>query len=301
MKGAKFSKIGLCSLAAYASLGDFLRETFKCSNQKLKYFYSKTELSRGVERGYEYSLPLDLVNSGKVAPVFESSRRPKIITENESFLILSKPYGLHGHPQSYSETDTVLNFLREARSDISWDDFKESEKGLLYRLDQGTSGLLIFVKDPKTHVILRDNFSKSVSEKFYYALVSGHLKFKGLVETPLVASGARGAKVKVDAKGASATLEVVDSHYFESKDVTLVKIKLETGLRHQIRVQMQSLGHPLVGDELYQGVAAPRLFLHCYSYVVGSEMFIDPRFDLLGEYLGLDSGLEMFGDKLLIS
>lgn len=301
MKDAKFNKIQLCVIHPGESLGNFLKELLGCSNQLLKDYYSKKQLTHKLRHKDELELAIDLVNKSIVAPVYENSLQPRILAEDERFLVLEKPFGIHGHPLLYSERSTVLNYLRQVRSDINWESFIQAEKGLLYRLDADTSGLLIFCREAHIHQMIRGEFHENVHAKTYYALVGGEVTHRGVLSHHLESFGERSSKVRVSDEGQPAELEILDAHYVAAVDASLVKISLHTGLRHQIRVQMQAIGHSIIGDELYGGRSAKRLYLHCYSYQVQGQVFTSNHFALLADYLGLDSGLEVFGDKLLIT
>lgn len=301
MKDAKFNNIQLCVLDPGESLGSFLKELLNCSNQQLKEYYSKKQLTHKLRVKDELELAIDLVNKSIVAPIYEHSVKPRVLSEDEDFLVLEKPFGVHGHPLLYSERATVLNYLRQERSDIDWHNFAQAEKGLLYRLDADTSGLLIFCKETQTHQMIRSEFHENVHAKTYYALVAGDVTHRGVLTHHLESFGERSARVRVSDLGQLAELEVLGAHYVAAVDASVVKISLHTGLRHQIRVQMQAIGHSIIGDELYGGRAGKRLYLHCFSYQVQGRVFTANHFALLADYLGLDGGLEVFGDQLLIT
>lgn len=304
MKGEKYSRTELCALTGHTSLKEYLEVLLGLSQNKLKEALTKAQLARVVGPRDVVSLPLALVNRALINPHYLSSRQVTVISEDKDVIALSKPAGIHGHPMNYEECDTVLNFLRTERRDIPWDDFHSPEKGLLYRLDRETSGLLLFIKSASLHHQLRQNFQALVKEKIYFALVEGNLEHRGEFSCALESFGPKGAQMRLSRSGGEeATLAVEAVEYFAKRDVSLVKVRLYSGSRHQIRVQLKILGHPIVGDELYQGREAERLFLHCYRYTLElSELkvFCDQHFELLGDYLGIDGGLQVFGDKLLI-
>lgn len=305
MKGEKYSSAALCSLIDSESLGEYLALLLGASKNKLKEYFSKQELARRVSSQCEIEIPLRLVNLNRISPKWSSQSRVRLLEEDSEIIAVSKPAGIHGHPQHYDETETVLNYLRFKRSDIDWESFTEPEKGLLYRLDRETSGLLLFSKSSLSHQNLRANFKSLVKEKFYYALVEGELKHRGEVQSLLEPFGPKGAQMRQAMPGKvaeEASLFIVDAKYFDKSDVSLVKIKLETGLRHQIRVQMKILGHPIIGDQLYGGKVAARLYLHCFKYTLAQseKSYADSELALFRDYLGVDGRLEVFGDQLLI-
>lgn len=139
---------------------------------------------------------------------------------------------------------------------------------VVHRLDQATSGVLIFAKSEKVKDFLKDNWSTTV--KTYYAIVEGHLQKKsGLIESYLqededyVVSSTKDSE---KGKLARTEYEVVQ----ESAAFTLVKINLLTGKKNQIRVHFSEAGHPLVGDAKYgdKNTKYKELMLHSFSVVI---------------------------------
>ncbi|MDH5580377.1 MAG: RNA pseudouridine synthase, partial [Bdellovibrionales bacterium] len=125
--------------------------------------------------------------------------------------------------------------------------------------------------------------------KVYQLIVKGDLDCRGLLENYLAPCGKKGAQMKVlpHNDGQLARLEVLESEYLASKDVTLVSVKLITGVRHQIRVQMSHLGHPIVGDPIY-GEGGERLMLHAKRYELqfdNTKMSFESKVDLFSFFL----------------
>lgn len=226
--------------------------------------YKKSGLKKNLsfKKGKTIELPIDLLRNGEVNPVF-TGEPIKILGEESCFMALSKPSGIHGHPQSFSETTTVLNFLKSKNLCPS---FGGAERGLLYRLDKETSGVLIIAKEEEGFHEIRDHFKTLAKEKIYLAIVEGNLTTLGEQVHFLKGSEAKGSKQKEDLEGSEAKLTIISSQWSEAHDCSLVKIKLDTGLRHQIRAQLSILGFPILGDELYGGRVEERLFLHALSY-----------------------------------
>jgi 23S rRNA pseudouridine1911/1915/1917 synthase len=252
--------------------------------------YKKSGLKKNLsfKKGKLLELPIDLLRNGEVNPVYEGE--PLVLLKDEEyFLAISKPYGIHGHPHSFSETKTVLNFLKSKNLCPS---FGEAERGLLYRLDKETSGVLILAKTEKVYQELRKNFSAFAKEKIYLAIVEGELLETGEQVHFLKGSEAKGSKQKEDAAGIRAKLNILSSTYNRDQDCSLIKIKLETGLRHQIRAQLSILGFPILGDELYGGRSSERVFLHSLNYSLEFQgigySFEDKRAELFNKFFNLD-------------
>jgi 23S rRNA pseudouridine1911/1915/1917 synthase len=191
------------------------------------------------------------------------------LDETEEFIVMNKPPGVHCHPLSYCERDNCLSFLREQGEKLEANRF-QYDRGLLNRIDKETSGVLIYCKDHELYLRARDSFSEIVKEKIYLARVQGNCESRGLIRNGL---STKAPVVKVSKRGQRAELEILEGTYDSQTDSTILKIRLLTGLRHQIRVQLSYLGHPLMGDETYGGPKASRLFLHAYSY----RLMIDAR------------------------
>lgn len=136
---------------------------------------------------------------------------------------------------------------------------------VVHRLDQATSGILIFAKSEPVQFFLKDNWPSTI--KYYYAIVHGHLEKKsGLIESLLVEDEdyvVRSTKSPQQGKLAQTEYAVVK----ETDRFSVLKIKLLTGKKNQIRVHMAELGHPIVGDQKYGKMDSRQkeLLLHSFS------------------------------------
>lgn len=256
------------SLHDFNSVEELLLETFKCSKSKLKKYFDKKFLNKKVHAHMHLELPIDFINDGMINPIYQGPDI-EVIDQKGPFMALNKPGNIHVHPLTYNEHDNCLSYLREKNITSLKVNMNHYDRGLLYRLDYETSGVLVYVEDESAYQFLRANFDNLFKEKIYFARVHGELKHIGSVENFLIASEARGSKIKVSPVGDDknkANLIIDSVEYRPNDDTTLVKVKLLTGMRHQIRVQLSHLGYPIVGDVLYGGKPAPRLYLHAYQY-----------------------------------
>lgn len=257
------------SIINESNVEDLLIDLFQPSKNKLKKNFDKAFLAKSLRAHGELQLPLNFVNDGQINPVYIGPEI-EIIYEDELFLVLNKPFNLFVHPLTYDESDNCLSFLRANNYKCLNVNVKNYDRGLLYRLDYETSGVLVYVKNEEAYQYFRSNFNSLAKEKIYYAKVSGHVKTTGPVETYIIGSEASGSKMKVVSSGTPnslhAQLIILDVNYDSSKDQSVVKIKLLTGHRHQIRIQLSGLGYPIVGDVLYGGISADRLYLHAFRY-----------------------------------
>lgn len=178
-----------------------------------------------------------------------------IIFENENFLIVNKPAGLLVHPGNGHPNGTMLNgIVRHLNSQAETTDSPCSRAGLVHRIDKDTSGLLVVAKNERTLEELSEKFSRHDIQREYSCIIWGKLKErKGTIETFHGRDPKNRLRFSPDVKNGRRAVthyEVIDEYKYAS----LLKITLETGRTHQIRMHMKFLGHPIVNDELYGGL-----------------------------------------------
>ncbi len=171
--------------------------------------------------------------------------KPEIIYEDENVVVVNKPAGLLSEAKGeYCPERTLADF------------------GLIcHRLDRDTSGVMILAKNEATQKMLKKQFQDRKVHKTYYAVVSGELKLsEARIDLPMIRDLKRPTTFRVDANGKAAETfyKVIKSNGKHS----LVELKPTSGRTHQLRVHMKYLGHPIVGDKVYGGEKAERLFLH---------------------------------------
>lgn len=176
-----------------------------------------------------------------------------IVFENENFLIVNKPAGLVVHPGAGNYSGTLINGMLHYFN--SSKNIGESFRpGLVHRIDKDTSGLLVVAKCLDSFDKLAKLFSKHNIEREYVCLVSGKLREKeGVIETFHGRDPKNRLRFSANVRnGRKATThyQVVEEYSFAS----LVKLRLETGRTHQIRMHMKYLGHPILNDTLYGGI-----------------------------------------------
>ncbi len=174
-----------------------------------------------------------------------------IVFEDDYLIVVNKPAGLIVHPGAGNSTGTLVNALIYHCEHLS-NDNGLLRPGIVHRLDKDTSGLLISAKDNRVHSSLRSQFSKRTIEKYYYALVWGTFPDdSGEIDAPIGRSPKNRKKFTVieSGKPSLTRYEVLERFEF----LTLVRVKLETGRTHQIRVHMTHVNHPLFGDPYYGG------------------------------------------------
>ncbi len=279
------------------STKEALQATLNCSGQLIKKHFNSKEQTRPIRARDQIRLPLDFVNHMRINPVFEGPS-PLILKETSNYLALPKPACIHCHPLVYSDRDTLLNFLTQIQHwpalNINQNQY---DRGLLYRLDFETSGVILLAKNEEFLSKMRMGFSTLMKRKFYWAIVDGNFNREGEWTHYFRASGEKGSKQLVSDSANRDSQEGILSvkKVMESQGKSLVLINLKHGLRHQIRAQLSHLGFPLLGDVLYGGKKNERLFLHALRYE-WSEALEDHHADLFHLFFDLDRGLEMSHD-----
>ncbi len=193
-----------------------------------------------------------------------------ILYEDSDLVVLNKPAGLVVHPAPGHAADTLVNALLHHCSDLQGIG-GELRPGIVHRLDKDTSGVLVVAKNEQAVADLVAQFSSHAVQKEYLALVWGALKKSaGTVELPIGRHPVHRQKMAVTEKGRPAV-----THYetlAAGPLATLLRVRIETGRTHQIRVHLAHLGHPVVGDAVYgrarhglpDGLSIPRQMLHAH-------------------------------------
>jgi 23S rRNA pseudouridine1911/1915/1917 synthase len=224
----------------------------------------------------------DLASPGELEP---DPRPLTVLYEDEYLMVVSKPAGVPSHPTQSRRTGTLVNILLARRTPLSTAG-GEDRRGIVHRLDAGTSGLMVVAKEDQAHAALAGMFRKHAIERRYLALVRGTVKPDHfLVEAPLDRRGARIRVDRVTGKQAATEIEVKE----RLARATLVEARPKTGRTHQIRVHLASVGHPILGDRAYGGggeearrLGLDRPFLHSWRIafdhpVTGERIELDDQ------------------------
>lgn len=179
----------------------------------------------------------------------------RVLHLEPELIVVDKPAGMPCHPLVPGEGGTVVDALALLHPEIEGASPEEPrEAGLVHRLDTGTSGALVVARSPASWRALRAAFSSDEVEKRYLALVEGALAGATVVGVPIGHDPADPRRMRADPGGRPASSEVrpVESNATAS----LVEVTMHGGRRHQVRLHLAALGHPIVGDELYGAAAA---------------------------------------------
>lgn len=198
-----------------------------------------------------------------------------VLLETPRAVVVDKPAGLAVHPLAPGEGGTLANAVAARYPECAEASPDPREGGAVQRLDLDTSGCVLFARDPEAWEALHAQFHARAVEKSYLALAVGRVAAGGVLSVPLAQRGGRVVPVpdavaeeRVRARGGAP--RPAETHYeverrFERH--TLLRVRIVTGVMHQIRAHLAHLGHPVAGDALYggEGAALPglgRQFLH---------------------------------------
>ncbi len=207
----------------------------------------------------------------------------EVVYEDSDIIVVNKPKGMVVHPANGNPDGTlvnaIMNICKGSLSGIGG----EIRPGIVHRLDKDTSGLLIVAKNDLAHINMSTQIKNREVKKIYIALVKGNInENEATINMPIGRSTKDRKKMAVRKEGKEAV-----THFKVLKrygDYTLLKIKIDTGRTHQIRVHMAEIGHPVVGDMVYSkgknefGVEGQMLHATSLDFkhpITGKEMHLE--------------------------
>ena len=190
-----------------------------------------------------------------------------VLFEDSDLIVINKSAGISVHPGAGRNSGTLVNALLAHCKNLSGIGGRQ-RPGIVHRLDKGTSGCLVVAKNDAAHLDLSCQFAARTVEKIYLALVAGKLRRNsGTINAAIGRHRVHRKKMAIAREGgrdARTDFRVVRS----GKDATLLECRLHSGRTHQIRVHLQHLGHPILGDRDYAAGRAgktPRPMLHAWK------------------------------------
>jgi 23S rRNA pseudouridine1911/1915/1917 synthase len=184
-----------------------------------------------------------------------------VLYEDEDCVVINKPIGVLSHSKgAFNPEATVATWLQSRLTP----DLVGERGGIVHRLDRATSGVMICAKTLAAQTWLQEQFAKRQVKKLYQAIVVGQMPHQhAIIDMPIMRNPKKPQRFQVHTEGRKALTEywVVKT----SARYSLMKLQPKTGRTHQLRVHLQALGHPIVGDSFYNGQTAERLYLHAWK------------------------------------
>lgn len=271
-------------------------DTFLSSNLEI----SRTKVASDIEAGAvivngkiaSKSYRLNLNDEIKYAPIEKTIVDPKdqvidikVLYSDDDIVVVDKPFGVAAHASPGWEGPTVTASIAAKGHRISTSGVSERQ-GIVQRLDVGTSGVMVVAKSDFAYENLKESFRTRTVKKVYHALVQGHPDpSSGTIDAPISRHPQENYKYAVVQGGRESIThyETLEAFPYAS----LLKIELETGRTHQIRVHMSAIKHPCVGDPMYgadpklaEKLGLTRQWLHATSLTfkhprTGAEVTFD--------------------------
>lgn len=223
-----------------------------------------TKSSYKIEENDEIAIEVPEVETTEIKP---ENIKIDIVYEDSDIAVINKQAGLVVHPAHGHYSGTLVNALLYHIKDLSGIN-GEIRPGIVHRLDKDTSGLIVIAKNDKVHTALTEMFQEKKIRKTYLAILKGKLnKSEGKIVTQIGRDKNDRKKMTVidditKGKNAITNYRVISQNNL----FTLVKVNIETGRTHQIRVHMRYLGYPILGDSVYgRKDNEKRQMLHAYK------------------------------------
>jgi 23S rRNA pseudouridine1911/1915/1917 synthase len=188
----------------------------------------------------------------KESKIVANKKDFNIVYEDDDLIVVDKPAGLTVHPGAGNIDNTLVNALLDYCGSNLSGIGGVLRPGIVHRLDKDTSGLMVVAKNDLSHIDLSSQISQRLASRIYQAIVWGvPLKTSGIIENFIGRSYTNRLQMKILSKGKFASTSYNLVRILGGGKASIVQCKLKTGRTHQIRVHMTSIGHSIVGDQLY--------------------------------------------------
>lgn len=219
-----------------------------------------------------------------------------ILYEDSDIILINKPKGMVVHPAAGHYSGTLVNgLMAHCKNELSGIN-GVMRPGIVHRIDMDTTGVLIVCKNDKAHNAIAEQLKVHSITRKYYAIVHGVLKADtGIVNAPIGRHPVDRKKMSINEKNGKEAV----THYRvlqRFRRFTFVECQLETGRTHQIRVHMASIGHPLLGDQVYGPAKVPFSGLQGQTLHAGVLGIIHPS---TGEYMEFTAPLPAYFEAVL--
>lgn len=219
-----------------------------------------------------------------------------ILYEDSDIILINKPKGMVVHPAAGHYSGTLVNgLMAHCKNELSGIN-GVMRPGIVHRIDMDTTGVLIVCKNDKAHNAIAEQLKVHSITRKYYAIVHGVLKADtGTVNAPIGRHPVDRKKMSINEKNGKEAV----THYRvlrRFRRFTFVECQLETGRTHQIRVHMASIGHPLLGDQVYGPAKVPFSGLQGQTLHAGVLGIIHPS---TGEYMEFTAPLPSYFEAVL--
>lgn len=212
---------------------------------RVKVVKSNTQVREGDVVGVQLPVPIAATPVAEPIPI-------DVLFQDTDIIVVNKPAGMVVHPGAGHDSGTLVNALLHHVTDLSGIG-GERRPGIVHRLDKGTSGVMVVAKHDAAHHALARQFHDREVEKEYVALVWGLVQQRKRIDMPIGRDPVHREKISTRARRARhAVTRVTWAQHVPG--LSLLRIAIATGRTHQIRVHLNAIGHPIVGDSLYGGV-----------------------------------------------